>query len=84
MSPGCLAGKRTDKWVALVNRGSSPPFCAIHQTISVFFHIDVLRLVHSVGQANGTAPILNDKCNIPQPELVDQGVQVPGVIYRMV
>lgn len=38
MSPGCLAGRRTGKWVALVNRGSFQPFGALNQTISVLFY----------------------------------------------
>jgi hypothetical protein len=38
MSPGCLAGRRTGKWVALVNCGSLQPFGAFNQTISVFFY----------------------------------------------
>jgi len=38
MSPGCLARRRTGKWMALVNRGSSQPFGASNQAISVFFY----------------------------------------------
>jgi hypothetical protein len=38
MSPGCLARRRTGKWMALVGCGSSQPFGASNQAISVFFY----------------------------------------------
>ena len=38
MSPVCLAGRRTGKWVALVNRRSSQSFSGFNQAISVFFY----------------------------------------------
>ena len=47
MSPGCLAGRRTGKWVALVNRGSSQPFGALNQTISMLFYNDSFRPAHA-------------------------------------
>jgi hypothetical protein len=38
MSPGCLAGRYSGKWVPLVNHGSSQPFGALNQTISLVFY----------------------------------------------
>jgi hypothetical protein len=38
MSPGFLAGRRTGKWVTLVDWGFKPAVCTANQRISVFFY----------------------------------------------
>ena len=58
MSPSCLAGRRTGKWVALVNRGSSQPFGAFTQTISVFFYNRKGRTAPAIRSGPSLSPTL--------------------------
>jgi len=44
----------------------------------------VLRMAQGIREPDGTTPVLDDQCHIPQAKGIDQGVQVTGVGGRQV